>query len=461
MFRMGSFISHLKTVFVIATLAHSCTMVAQRGAASVGGGTAGAGAMGRSGPSTGLDIKDDLKTFHETLALQANSQQIIEYKLMIKETESASAELRAMLEQAAKENNASAVAGRDKAFEQALEKARTENTAFLQKLSDRQKSGLKDTIKKLVKTDSDLAQESKALDVAIDTKTGGNLIANSAQNLQRTLTSFQNQQVDLGEEMSIGAGDSGQDVSFKIPPVKSAINFAGLNPASVSPSDLSVAITTSGLISKGALQAGENIFRFELTADLSDLQQHISEVLGSQLDKGERCGEQIVIQNANLTPSTPASVVLVQMHYERWACFGSAPNEMAEGNGAIEVKLLLGIGEDGSLHLVPTIGRVDAKGLLGDLLPSGTLGEVVRDRITESLLTSVRPASNYNALLPSAAQGNIRLRRAQFLETGAGRVSVVLNGDIQVSSDKAAILTSELKASEAKGPSSTEETAPH
>ncbi len=204
MFRTGSFISGLKTIFVITTLAYSCTMVAQRGAASVGGGTAGGSAMGRSGPATGLDEKDDLKTFHETLALQANSQQIIEYKLMMKDTESASAELRAFLEQAAKENNASAIADRDKAFEQALEKARAENTAFLQKLSDRQKAGLRDTIKKLVKTNSDLAQVAKVLPLAIDTKTGGSLIANSAQSLQRTLTSFQNQQADLGEEMSIG-----------------------------------------------------------------------------------------------------------------------------------------------------------------------------------------------------------------------------------------------------------------
>src|SRR5271163_932044 len=226
MFLRGSFISRVRTVFVIAALTYPCAMIAQRGAASVGGGTAGGGAMGRSGPGTGLDVKDDLKGFHETMAVQANSQQIIEYKLMMKGAESASAELRAFLEEAAKENNASAVADRDKAFEQAIEKARTENTAFLQKLSDRQKSGLKDTIKKLVKADSDLAQAAKALDLAIDTKTGGNLIvANSAQNLQHTLTSFQNQQVDLGEEMSIGAADSGQEVSFRIPPVKSAVNF--------------------------------------------------------------------------------------------------------------------------------------------------------------------------------------------------------------------------------------------
>jgi hypothetical protein len=131
-----------------------------------------------------------------------------------------------------------------------------------------------------------------------------------------------------------------------------------------------------------------------------------------------------------------------------------------EGNGTIEVKLIPGIAGDGSLRLVPTIGRVDAQGLVGELLRSGALGESVRNRITEALLSTTRPASDYKALLPPTAQGNVTLHRAQFLETGAGRLSLVLNGDIQVSSDKVTTLTSELKANEAKGQSSTAETAP-
>ena len=97
---------------------------------------------------------------------------------------------------------------------------------------------------------------------------------------------------------------------------------------------------------------------------------------------------------------------------------------------------------------------------MGELLRSGSLGEVVRDRVGEALLSAVRPASDYKTLLPPAAQGNVTLRRAQFFETGAGRLSIVLNGDIQVSGDKVTTLTSELKASEAKGQASTAETAP-
>jgi hypothetical protein len=72
----------------------------------------------------------------------------------------------------------------------------------------------------------------------------------------------------------------------------------------------------------------------------------------------------------------------------------------------------------------------------------------------------VRQASNYKALLPPVAQGNVTLQRVQFQETGPGRLSVVLHGNIQVSSDKVTLLTSELEASEAKEKSSPAETTP-
>jgi hypothetical protein len=443
-------------VLAFALLAYPCGMLAQRGGGGghIGGGTAGGGAMGSGGAATGLDVKDDLKDFHETLALQASSQQLIDYKLMLKSTESASTELQAFLQQAAKENNVSGVADRDKSFEPVLDKARTANTAFLQKLSDRQKIGLKETIKKLAKTDSDLAQQDKALGLALeDTKSGGAQIASSLQNLEHTLTSFHTQQLDLGEEMSM-AGDGSRDTSFNILPVKSSVEFSGK----------AIAISTSGVVSKGMPQSGGDAFRLGLTADLSDLQLNIAEVLRAQLDKADRCGEQIAVQSATLTPTMPASVVLVQVHYERWACFGKAtPNEMVEGNGTIEVKVTPEVGEKGSLGLAAAIGRVDAQGLVGELLRSGTLGEVVREKVTESLLSTVRQASDCKVLLPPVARDNVTFERARFQETGPGRLSIVLDGNIQLSSDKASLLTSELKAGEARSSTAqaTAETSPH
>src|ERR1700688_2303574 len=334
MFRKGSCVSGLRRIAVAtALLACPCAMLAQRGAGGgdVGGGSAGGGGLSGGGRATGLDVKDDLKSFHAALAVQATSQQIIAYNLMVKSTEVASADLQALLEEAAKQNNTPELAGRDKTFGQALETARTQNKKFLEGLSDPQKSGLKELVKKLTKTNSDLAQQAKALDENFEaTKALGAQIASSAKSLEGTLTSFHNQQLDLGEEMSIGNPSNRQNTAFHLPPVKTSVHLA----------NQTVAIATSGVISRSATESGQNTFKLELTEDMSDLQQDITGVLRGQLDKADACGEQIAIQTAAFTPSEPASLVVVQLHFERWACFGkSTINEMAEGNGTVEVRL--------------------------------------------------------------------------------------------------------------------------
>jgi hypothetical protein len=422
-----------------ALLAYPGGMLAQHGGGASGGGGSGAGGglSGPAGRATGVSEKDELRDFREVLAVQATSQQIIEYASMVKSAEAASAELRSLLVQLVKENGASELAGRGATLDQALERARTENKKFLDGLSERQKSGLKEITKKLIKADSDLEQQARAFDqTRADAKAASQQIAGSAQSLEHGLTSFRSQQADLGEEMSIGAANNGQDFVFNLPLVKNSVNFR----------NQPIAITTSGVVSKGVVDGGENTFKLELRADLSDLQQNIIEVLRSQLNRADRCGEQITIQNASLTPLVPASLVVVQLHFERWACFGrDTMNEMAEGNGTIEVKLTPAVGEDGTLRLVPEVGRIDAQGLVGELLRSGSLGETVRDTVTQSVLSAVQQGGDFKMTLPATAQGYATLRRAQFQGTGAGKLIAVLDGEIRVSNEKATALTSELR----------------
>jgi hypothetical protein len=400
-------------------------------------------------------VKDDLKDFHLTLAVQATSQQIVEYAVMMKSTEDASAELKALLEHLSKENNASELASRGAAVEQAIERARAENRKFLDGFSEQQKSGLKEIIKRLTKADADLAQQAKALNLeAGNTKAAGQPIVNAAQSLQHALTSFKSQQIGLGEEMSIGAGKNGQDSAFNLPPVKNSVSFGSQT----------IVVTTSGMILKGPAEGSQNTFTVKLTADLSDLQQSIAEVLHAQLDKAERCGERIEIRTATLTPLGPASLVVVQLHFERWSCRGGGQaNEMAEGIGTIEVKLTPSVGADGALRLTPEIARVDAEGLIGQLLRAGSPGETLRDEIMESLLSAIRHGGDFNTTLPAAARGNATLHGAQFQGTGSGKLLVLLEGEIRLSNEQAASFIDELKAdelktSELKGRSSTPET---
>jgi len=438
MFRKWDLISGIKTVLLgAALLACSGIMLAQHGGAAGRGGESSGGLSAPSGIATGVSEKDELKDYREVLAVQAISQQVVQYAAMVKISEAASAELRIFAEQLGKENSGSGLAGRGTALDQALEKARAENKKFVDGLSERQKSGLKEVVKRLAKADSDLEQQAKALDqVYADPKAVAQQIAGATENLDRALTNFRSQQADLGQEMSIGAANSGQDFAFHLAPVKSSINFK----------NQPVVITTSRVISEGVAEGGQSTFKLELAADLSDLQDNITAVLGAQLNKAETCGERIGIRNAALSPRDPATLVVVQLHYERWACFGrDTVNEMAEGNGTIEMKLTPAVGEDGTLRLVPEVGRIDAEGLIGELLRSGSLGDAVRDAVAQSVLSAVRQGGDFKVNLPAAAQGYATLHHAQFEGTGAGRVIAVLDGEIRVSSEKATALTSELR----------------
>jgi len=451
MFR-GSCVSGVTVfVFAAALFAVPSEVLAQRGA---GGGRTGGVENGESlssiGRATGVDAKDDLKDFHEMLAVQATSEQIAAYAALMKSTAAASAELKTLLGQLDKQSSAPELASQVTNLNQAIEAARTEEKNFLDGFSDRQKIGLKEITRKLLKADADLAQQARELNER--TGASGAQIASTAQTLDQALNNFQTEQLDLGEEMSIAAGN-GERSAFEIPPVRNSIKFAGQ----------SIVVRASGVVSRGIVDNGQSKFQLELTADMSDLQYNFTEVLRAQLDQANRCGEQIAVQNAVLTPREPASLVVVQLHFERWACFGGQASEMAEGNGTVEIKLTPAVGDDGALHLTPKIGRVDAEGSLGESLRSGSLGDILRDKVSEAVLSAVRQGGDFKAILPASAQGKVTLRRAEFEGTGAGRLAAVLDGDIRVSNENATALTSELKgrsASQSAAQSTPQTTAP-
>ncbi len=421
-------------IFAIAVLSSSCAVLAQVADGGQAGDSPTGGVMS-GGKATGVAEKDDLKDFHLVLTVQATGHQIVEYALMMKSTEAATVELKALLEQLSKQNSASEIASRGAAIEQAVEKSRMENKRFLDGLSEQQKFGLKEIIKRLARADADLAQQAKVLNSEVaNTKLAGQPIANSAQSLERALTSFKSQQIGLGDEMSIGAGNNGQDSAFSLRPVRNSVSFGSKQ----------IVITSSGTILKGAADGSESIFTLKLSADLSDLQQDITGVLRARLDKAERCGERIEIRRAALTPLRSTSLVIVELHFERWSCRGGGqPAEMAEGNGTIEVKLTPSV-IDGTLRLAPEIARVDATGLIGQLLRSGSPGETLRDEIMEALLFAIRQGVDFNTMLPAAARGNATLHGAQFQGAGS-RLLVLLDGEIRLSNGQAASLIEELK----------------
>jgi hypothetical protein len=228
--------------------------------------------------------------------------------------------------------------------------------------------------------------------------------------------------------------------TFKIPPVNIPLNIK----------DRHVTIAASGIITLLTKERGVNILRLQLSADLSDLQRNMTEVLSSTLDKEDRCGDHIAIQHAKLTPLAPASVAVVQLHYERWGCakvFGKQEaKRLVGGKAVMQLKLTPAISEDNTnLRLVPEVGPIEADGSLGELLRSGTLGEMLREKIRSAILSALQKGTDLNATLPSAVQGNATLQTAEFQDGGAGRLIAVLGGEIRISNEQIRALSKEVK----------------
>ena len=126
---------------------------------------------------------------------------------------------------------------------------------------------------------------------------------------------------------------SAQNAVFKIPPVNIPLEVK----------DQPITITASATLTLSSRDRDVRIFRLELTGDLVDLQRNLTQLLSSQMNKNDDCGEILTIQNATLTPVDPASLAMVQLHYERRTCvklFGKRQaKRLVSGDAQIEIKL--------------------------------------------------------------------------------------------------------------------------
>jgi hypothetical protein len=233
---------------------------------------------------------------------------------------------------------------------------------------------------------------------------------------------------------------SDKNVTLKIPPVKIPLNIK----------DQQVTIVASGLITIAAKDHGLNNLGVELTADLADLQENLTALLGAELDKDERCADRIQIEDAKLTPAEPASVVVVQLHYERWACaklLGKQEvKKLIGGNAVTQLKLTPSVAENHTeLRLAAELGPIEADGSLGELLRAGNLGELLRDKIQTAILSAMQKGLDIGAILPPVLQGSVTIQDARFEDAGAGRLIVTLNGQVQITDEQLATLSKQLK----------------
>jgi hypothetical protein len=447
----------------IVLLATSHSALAQRGGGGGGRGMMSTGAGGVvGGRPDGVDDKDSLKDFHRAMALQATAEQRAAFAKVNQYAEAASDQLKTFdqsfhsgsvrSEVVQKEPASISLPDRVTALDAALEKARASDRNFLASLSAAQKSDLKDITTKLEKSDSELDKQIKFLDqIATTPKPENEQLASSATRLDKEFSGFQNEQLALGREMSILFPAPGENVIFSLPVVTNSINIAGqpiVIPVSVGMSQTS-AVNSSANSSVNI--DGNNFFSVKMVADLSDLQQNVTSILRSQLDRSPRCGERIAVQVATLTPQEPASLVAIQFHFERWSCpfgaGGAGPRELVDAEAEIDIKLTPSVDPKSGLGLVPEIDHVTAEGALRNSLLSGDFGVMMREQTAAALVSTLQKGAGFEAALPAAAHGYAALQKAQFLDTGADQLSLILDGQLQFSDEQAKQFTAQLKQS--------------
>jgi hypothetical protein len=233
---------------------------------------------------------------------------------------------------------------------------------------------------------------------------------------------------------------SDQTTTFKIPPVKIPVNVK----------DQRITMVASALITLTRKSQGLNILNLKMDADLSDLQQNMTELLSAELDKDDHCGDRIAIQHATLTPAEPASLAVVQLHYERYACakvFGKQEaKRVVAGNAVMQMTLTPAVEEDNTeLRLVPEVGPIEADGSLGQLLRSGTLGDMLREKIRKAILNALQKGTDLSATLPPAVQGYVKIKDARFKDAGSGHLLVLLEGEIQITNEQIQELSKQVK----------------
>jgi len=422
-------------------------MLAQRGGSGGGGGHGMPTGGGGAGLGSGVSEKDDLKNFHQAMAVQATDEQRAAFAKLAQYTQDASDRLKTFRDQ--KVSASSPLSDRATTLDQAIEQARASNKNFIASFSSKQKSGLKDIAKKLEKADSDLDKQVKTLDQIVQvvqtSKSDGEPIASSAASLAKELVSFQEEQLALGREMGILLATDRQDLTFNLPKVTNSISVAG-QPVSIPASGI-VSRQSAGTPAGTPAENGRNLFSLKLTADLSDVQHNITAILRSKLTRSPRCGERLEIQQATLTSMAPASLVVARVHFERWVCppGRESPMEVAGGDGTVGVKLTPSVEQKAGLGLISEITRVDAERFLRDLLRSGDLGDTLREQIAAAVLSAMQKGTDLKATLPPAAQSSATLQKAQFQDAGAGQLSLVLEGQLQFSEEQTQQFAAQLK----------------
>jgi hypothetical protein len=228
-------------------------------------------------------------------------------------------------------------------------------------------------------------------------------------------------------------------LSVNIPPFASAIKIQ----------DQPVTITVSGTVRSAAAANGNEAWRLDLNADLSDLQRQITPILQAQLKQDNRCGERISVEKAALAPAAPAADLHADIHFEKWGCAKAFGKEIVKkliaGNGSIEARLAPEIEGASAVRFRVEVTSVTADGELGEILRSGSFGDALQERIRKTIAEDLEKSARFSEPLPSSVREAVSLTSAKFADIGEGRLALGVAAEASLGREEARALLEALK----------------
>jgi hypothetical protein len=225
------------------------------------------------------------------------------------------------------------------------------------------------------------------------------------------------------------------DPAIVLPPLRTSLSV----------DDQPVAIVVSGSIAKVSADQERDVFRVIIDADLGDLQDRITPILRAQLNRDDRCGERLAIEQATLAPSAPSSTLRAGLHYEKWACIKAFHKDVAKrlagGNGVVEVRLTPEVRDGDSVRLAAELGAIQADGSIGELLRSPTFADALREKIGKAL-----DKVKLETAIPPALRSAARIKEVSFADAGAGRLTLRIRAAMTIPARDADALMERLAA---------------
>jgi hypothetical protein len=217
-----------------------------------------------------------------------------------------------------------------------------------------------------------------------------------------------------------------QDSTFSLPAVKTSMD-AGGQPIT--------------LVASGSVSGNGQAVRLNLSADLSDLQNHITDLLKAELNRSDRCGERLSVERATLRPAAPVAALTASVDYEKWVCVKALGKQITKrlvgGNAIVPVKLTPVVSEGREVKLTGEVGQIQADGSLGEALRSGSFGDALQEKIRQSILRALDKGASLHAALPESVAGLAKISRVAFDDSGGGRLSLDMSAEIAIPFDQA------------------------